>query len=1010
MTMLPFLAPIVLILLFLISIGIAWLFTRFRIFKVNYFVKDPELITTGKILQKKCLREFKELYGKMLNLFPLLGIGWGVFGVLIALLVFYRKDFFEKSADVDFTIDALTAFVLGSAIILGLIIGLFLLQKASLPPSLEDAFKSRFAGLLFVVVVAGIIGATVFLELPPFGIVLLVLLAIPAFISAWFAGEFFTIFAIRQFYQARGWNYLEGQEVGTDIKGLLKRAMGVIGLVLALLAPILAINSLAGIFLKETEEGGPIGAGLTFLPDVLLAIAVFILLLGPLVSIATQPTGFLELSVNSGMYTTLSNFDWEEFNRKTRKARDIIDVRPYNQRVMAGVLALFVSFILYVSLLSLGGLVTTLDLPVETGLDKLPEALKFIEVPILLLVIGNVLWSLNEEKEIIDIAELGRKEKRDVTSWTFWILEKLYMAEYAPVHENLDELLSKPKTSQNHRTLFYKGLTLALEGKNKESEEYFKQSVEINPKFADGWMELGVINYFEGHHQEALEFLHHAAKLKRSKTVYYNIGRVFDVLDDPEQSLKAYQKALKLDPTDYKVWANIAAPLIHLGKVKEAVRAGQKALEYEPEDYVAMVNLSIALEKDGQLEASKTLQEKLLELHGDNPKVLVSLASTRMREEDIASAVELYDKLISLSGVTAANLSDLAVAFTKAGRPQDAIHVAQEFVQANPDDLRSRFLLGEILLGQNMVEQALPVFDFIANRDRTYETTMLKLGSCYGMLGRFPEALDVFMNAKDVLPTNADVWYNLALSKSMVGQTDFDDDFHKALQFARPFRPQFLTMWMQSRAKTNTLDQQWLDQIISELSQQTSLAEIYATIGNGFQVLERFAEAVKYFQMSLEQEQNLQIKDALGLLHLNLQQFAEAEAIFRSLLANQPSIGVYNNLAVSLLRSGQVEEGLIVLLEAHQDHFPEDLTILGNIAYIYAQSKLYPEAILYYEKMIALNPNDYSARNNLGKCLALADRVEDAREQFEKALNQAQIAGDTDSAKQIQEFLQQLNG
>jgi tetratricopeptide (TPR) repeat protein len=710
------------------------------------------------------------------------------------------------------------------------------------------------------------------------------------------------------------------------------------------------------------------------------------------------------------MYTTLSNFDWEEFNRKTRKARDIIEVRPYSQRVMAGILALFVSFILYVALLSLGGLVTTLDLPVETGLHKLPEALKFIEVPILLLVIGNVLWSLNEEKEIIDIAELGRKEKRDVTSWTFWILEKLYMAEYAPVHENLDELLSKLETSQNHRTLFYKGLTLALEGKNKESEAYFKQSVAVNPKFADGWMELGVINYFEGHHQEALEFLHHAAKLKRSKTVFYNIGRVYDVLNDNEQALKAYQKAVKLDPTDYKVWANITAPLIHLGRIKEAVRDGQKALEYEPLDYVAMVNLSIALEKDGQLEASKVLQEKLQELHADNPQVLTSLASTRMQAEDIAGALELYDKLISLDGVTTANLSDVAFAFTKAGRPQDAIQVVQEFVQANPEDIRSRFLLGESYLGQNMVEQALTEFAFIAKREPIYETTLLKLGSCYGMLGRFPEALDVFMKAKDVLPDNADVWYNLALSKSMVGQTDFDDDFRKALQFARPFRAQFLTIWMQARAKINTLDQDWLDQIITELSPHTSLAELYATIGSGFQVLERFDDAVKYFQMSLEQEPNLQVKDALGLLYLNLQQFAQAERIFRELIANQPSIGAYNNLAVSLLRSGQVENGLTVLLEAHENHFPEDLTILGNIAYIYTQSKRYPEAIPYYEKMIVLNPDDYLTRNNLGKCLALADRVEEAQEQFKKALNQAQRAGDADATKQIQEFLQQLNG
>lgn len=1003
-----------------LSLLLGFLFNKMRVQKVKYYVSDDQDDKVDQDeddledqqrrgqLQQRAFADVQQKYPRFLRVSIILGIAWAILGVLLTILAYYRESFLS-SDDISGFSSILLAWIIVTAVLLGMLPFTLALEKIALPPTMYHATRGRFAIVLYVLVGAGITLAALFLELPPAGIALLVLLSIPALVSAWFAGEFYAIFAIRQYFKTKGWDYIAGKSTGKGLKGTIGRGTGFIGLTLAVLAPFLAVNTFIGLFSASNDQGGPIGSAFadSGLPWWLINVLIFILLLGPLISLATQPAGFFELTINSEMYSTLSKFDWEEFNRRTRKAREIIQVRPHSTQVMGGIIALFLSFVMYVAVLSLGGIVTSFDIGVDIGLNRLSEAVKFVEIPIFLAVVASVLYSLVEEREIFDLAELGMKEQRDVTAWTFWVLEHLYDEKYDEVDADLDKLLADPVASKNHRVHFFKGLVLGLQDKNKEAEEYFVKSAELKPSYSDAWMEIGVARYFQGRHDEALEALTHAASMKpSSKTIHYNLGRLYDVMGRTEDALKSYKRALRADREDPKIWANIVSPYVLLDMPEEAIHAGKRALELDPSDHIAKVNLCVAYRQAGQIETSQQKQSQLLEEHPDNAVVLGYIANASLWDEDYQEAMALYDRIQELNGVTAINLPDMALAYYKGGQLGKAIGIVENHISKYPEHLKIRFMLGEMYMTAEQLDKALEQFQFVADRNPAYETVLLKMGSCYGRMGRFDDALPIFEQAVNVLPLNPDVHYNLGLSKSLLGRTDFDDCYAEALRLE--FNPQHLSVWLQSRHQADTLTQDWLDKTISMFAARGLEKTALRAMSGGYQALGDVEHAVALLERAVSIDGDPEVLSDLGVLRLEAGEFQAAIDIFQKVTKSAPSVGAFNNLAVAYFQLNNLDGALGAFKEAHE-LFPDDLIVLQNLATTLTKTEEYAAAVPYYEKILEISPDEYSYRLDYGRCLALVGDLQNARIHITRAMDQANEAGDEAKAASAKEFIGYLD-
>ena len=90
--------------------------------------------------------------------------------------------------------------------------------------------------------------------------------------------------------------------------------------------------------------------------------------------------------------------------------------------------------------------------------------------------------------------------------------------------------------------------------------------------------------------------------------------------------------------------------------------------------------------------------------------------------------------------------------------------------------------------------------------------------------------------------------------------------------------------------------------------------------------------------------------------------------------------------ASNLIISGSVEEGLAILQELHRKD-NRNLTVLNALAYVYEVQSNFPEAILYREKIIKLNPWDATNYLALGNNYKTEGNLEKSREMFQKIVS-----------------------
>ena len=117
----------------------------------------------------------------------------------------------------------------------------------------------------------------------------------------------------------------------------------------------------------------------------------------------------------------------------------------------------------------------------------------------------------------------------------------------------------------------------------KEAEAAYKKALEIDPKYAIAWNNLGILLADQARFGEAeaayLKTIELDPKLAYS---WSNLGVLVADKGRFDEAEAAYQKALEIDPKYTPAWNNLGVLLDDQGRFDEAEAAYQKALEIEP--------------------------------------------------------------------------------------------------------------------------------------------------------------------------------------------------------------------------------------------------------------------------------------------------------------------------------------------------------------------------------------------------------------------------------------------
>ncbi|MDE2890195.1 MAG: tetratricopeptide repeat protein [Gemmatimonadota bacterium] len=116
------------------------------------------------------------------------------------------------------------------------------------------------------------------------------------------------------------------------------------------------------------------------------------------------------------------------------------------------------------------------------------------------------------------------------------------------------------------------GNAYGVKGSFEQAVAAYRKAVDLNPQYAEAWMNLGVTAMRAGEPAVAAEGFGHAAVLLPKKAeAHFNLGAALEKAGRPEEALQAYRRSAALG--DARALFNVGAALQNLGRSEDAIDA-----------------------------------------------------------------------------------------------------------------------------------------------------------------------------------------------------------------------------------------------------------------------------------------------------------------------------------------------------------------------------------------------------------------------------------------------------
>ena len=153
-------------------------------------------------------------------------------------------------------------------------------------------------------------------------------------------------------------------------------------------------------------------------------------------------------------------------------------------------------------------------------------------------------------------------------------------------------------------------------GRISDALKSFHKVKDLNPSFADGYNNLGVVYRELDDLDNALEYFNKAIALKPNFAfAYNNRGLIFKDKGKNDHALADYQKALSLDPSYADPYNNIGIIKGKQGDQKVALEFFMKALKLNPNNFETYNNIGTVKLEKLELEEALKIFEKSIALY-----------------------------------------------------------------------------------------------------------------------------------------------------------------------------------------------------------------------------------------------------------------------------------------------------------------------------------------------------------------------------------------------------------
>ena len=336
--------------------------------------------------------------------------------------------------------------------------------------------------------------------------------------------------------------------------------------------------------------------------------------------------------------------------------------------------------------------------------------------------------------------------------------------------------------------------------KNNDDEKalpYFQQILTFYPNNFEAMNSMGGIYRRMGRYQESIEILQKALETKINPAqVNYNLGFTYKLMKNYSDAIDAFENVIAVNPTDVLAYNHLGTIYAAQNNHEKAVATYKRGLQIDPNHPIIQFNLAKSLEAmhddtsaiqayDAALRAKPGWQEAVIEyaklllnhrktrlagelvqnaigLHPQDFGLYAQMGQILMRQSNFKKAASSFEIANRLVSGNAENLKNLAEAFEKLGKKEEAVLTIKKAESVEPEDEKIKKSAASIFLTAEKYREAAEVIRQLGSANKNDCETLDLAGQYSILIGRNDSAQNFASKIKKIDPDYVIYLYSFA--------------------------------------------------------------------------------------------------------------------------------------------------------------------------------------------------------------------------------------------------------
>jgi protein O-GlcNAc transferase len=249
-------------------------------------------------------------------------------------------------------------------------------------------------------------------------------------------------------------------------------------------------------------------------------------------------------------------------------------------------------------------------------------------------------------------------------------------------------------------------------GKIDQAFIFLKKVTELNPEYADGHNNLGVILQDQEKFQESIASFKLALSLKPNYSeAYNNLAITYKKISKLEESINLFYKAISFNPNYVEAYNNLGTTFKEQGKTSEAIEFFNKALSIKPDYAEAYYNMGIVFQEQNETLKASEAYIKVIKINPNYVEAYNNLGTTFKEQGKTSEAIEFFNKALSIKPDYAEAYYNMGIIFKQQSKYKESLELYNKALSIKPDYAEALYNIGIILQEQGKLKESIDYFD-----------------------------------------------------------------------------------------------------------------------------------------------------------------------------------------------------------------------------------------------------------------------------------------------------------